>query len=140
MGEGKNLIDITYVENAARAHLQAADRLEPGSPVCGRAYFLSQGTPVNCWGWIDQLLEMAGLPAVQRAVSLDAAWRIGWILERVHIVFRRKSEPRMTRFLAAQLGRSHYFDIRRAASDFGYAPAISTEEGMQRLANSPLNR
>ena len=39
----------------------------------------------------------------------------------------------MTRFLAAQLGTSHYFDIQNAVSDFGYRPAISTEEGMRRL-------
>ena len=39
----------------------------------------------------------------------------------------------MTRFLAAQLGRSHYFNVSRAQADFGYAPAISTTEGMRRL-------
>jgi nucleoside-diphosphate-sugar epimerase len=40
----------------------------------------------------------------------------------------------MTRFLAAQLGTSHYFDIRRARGDFGYDPQVSTAEGMRRLA------
>ena len=49
----------------------------------------------------------------------------------------------MTRFLAAQLARCHYFDIHHAREDFGYRPRISIEEGMQRLAaswreNSPL--
>ncbi len=44
-----------------------------------------------------------------------------------------KSEPRMTRFLAAQLGTSHYFDITRARRDFGYEPIVATAEGMQRL-------
>jgi nucleoside-diphosphate-sugar epimerase len=140
VGDGRNRIDITYIDNAAWAHLQAADRLEAGSPVCGRAYFLSQGEPVNCWGWISRVLELAGLPPVERSVSLAAAWRIGWFLETAHRLLRSRSEPRMTRFLAAQLGRSHYFDTRRAREDFGYAPRISTEEGMQRLANSWLNR
>jgi nucleoside-diphosphate-sugar epimerase len=42
-------------------------------------------------------------------------------------------EPRMTRFLALQLGRSHYFNISRARRDFGYVPRVSTVEGMQRL-------
>ena len=40
----------------------------------------------------------------------------------------------MTRFLAAQLGTSHWFDISAARRDFGYDPQISTSEGMQRLA------
>ena len=39
----------------------------------------------------------------------------------------------MTRFLAAQLGTSHYFDIRRAKSDLRYAARVSTAQGMRRL-------
>ena len=124
------------VENAAAALLSAADALQPGSPVGGRAYFISQGELVNCWRWINQLLELAGLPPVKRRISTEAAWRIGACLEAVHRVLRIEREPRMTRFLAAQLGRSHYFDISRAVQDLGYTPRISTAEGMQRLANS----
>jgi nucleoside-diphosphate-sugar epimerase len=44
-----------------------------------------------------------------------------------------KSEPPMTRFLASQLSMSHWFDISAARRDFGYAPQVSTEEGMRRL-------
>jgi nucleoside-diphosphate-sugar epimerase len=134
VGDGRNLIDITYVENAALAHLQAADALESGSPVCGRAYFISQGEPVNCWAWIDQILALAGLPPVRGAISLRFAWTAGAILEAVHRAARNRKEPRMTRFLAAQLGRSHYFNIGRAKADFGYSPRISIADGMHRLA------
>jgi len=133
VGDGKNLVDMIYVENAAAAHLQAADALQPGSPVAGRAYFISQGEPVNCWSWINQILALAGLPAVAKSISTGNAWRIGACLEAIHSLFRIQREPRMTRFLAAQLGRSHYFDISRARQDFGYAPQISTVEGMRRL-------
>jgi nucleoside-diphosphate-sugar epimerase len=45
----------------------------------------------------------------------------------------RTDEPRMTRFLAAQLATSHYFDISAAKRDFGYQPRVSMAEGMQRL-------
>ena len=38
-------------------------------------------------------------------------------------VLRLRGEPPMTRFLAAQLGTSHYFDITAARRDFGYSPA-----------------
>ena len=64
----------------------------------------------------------------------SAAWRIGAVMETAYTVLWRKSEPPMTRFLAAQLATSHYFDISRARQDFGYRPTISTEEGMKRLA------
>jgi nucleoside-diphosphate-sugar epimerase len=135
VGDGRNRIDTIYVENAAEAHLRAADALaESGSPVAGRAYFLSQGEPVNCWDWINEILGLAGLPRVAKSLSLAAAWKIGASFEAVYKLLRLKSEPPMTRFLAAQLATSHYFDIRRAKADFGYRPTVSTEEGMRRLA------
>ena len=134
VGDGTNLIDMVYVQNAAEAHLQAADALGPGSPVAGRAYFISQGEPVNCWQWIDQILALAGLPPVGKTISLSAAWRIGASLEAVYRLLRLGGEPPMTRFVAAQLATSHYFDISRAREDFGYQSRISTEEGMRRLA------
>jgi 2-alkyl-3-oxoalkanoate reductase len=59
VGDGRNRIDMVYVANAASAHLQAADALEPGSPVCGRAYFITQDDPVNCWDWINEILALA---------------------------------------------------------------------------------
>ncbi|HEV3341258.1 MAG TPA: NAD-dependent epimerase/dehydratase family protein [Pirellulales bacterium] len=134
VGDGKNLIDMVYVENAAAAHLQAADRLLAGSPVAGQAYFISQGEPVNCWRWIDELLLQAGLPRVGRSIPTMVAYAVGAVLEAAYSLMRKESEPRMTRFLALQLGRSHYFDVSRARRDFGYEPRISTAVGMQRLA------
>ena len=135
VGDGTNLIDMVYVENAAEAHLLAADALKPGSPVAGRAYFISQGEPVRCWEWIDQLLALANLPPVAKSISLNAAWRLGWLLEHVWAALRLRSDPPMTRFLAAQLATSHYFDISAAREHFGYAPRVSTDEGMRCLAD-----
>ena len=134
MGDGNNLVDMIYVENAAAAHLRATDALDlPDSQVAGKAYFLSQGEPVNCWQWIDEILSLADLPPVRKSISFKAAWRLGAALEKVYGWLRLKGEPPMTRFLAAQLAKSHWFDISAARRDFGYEPHISTAEGMRRL-------
>jgi nucleoside-diphosphate-sugar epimerase len=140
VGKGQNLIDMVFVENAAAAHLQAADRLVAGSPVCGRAYFVTQGEAVNCWRWIDELLALHGMPPVTKSIPLSAAWTAGAAMEAAYKLSGRTSEPRMTRFLAAQLGRSHYFRSKRASQDFGYEPRITTAEGMRRLAASAAIR
>ena len=136
VGPGTNLVDMIYVENAAEAHLQAADALAvPDSPVAGKAYFLSQGEPVNCWQWVDDILALADLPPVTRGVSLRTAYWLGAAMEMGYWATRQwKSEPRMMRFVALQLARHHWYDISAARRDFGYQPTVSTEEGMQRLA------
>ena len=136
VGDGRNLVDNIYVTNAADAHVLAAEALEAGSPVAGSAYFLSQDDPVNCWGWINEVLELAGLPRVRKSISYPWAYRLGYALETWHDIRGSNEEPRMTRFVAAQLAKNHYFDISRAKNDFGYYPRISHAEGMRQLAKS----
>ncbi|MCC9608809.1 NAD-dependent epimerase/dehydratase family protein [Blastopirellula sp. JC732] len=137
VGHGRNMVDMIYVENAAFAHLQAADALREGGKVCGKAYFLSQGEPVMCWVWINELLKLAKIPPLTRKISYRAAYAIGWLMEwGYRILGKYNSEPRMTRFLAAQLATNHYFNIAAARHDFGYAPKINTQEGMRRLAET----
>jgi 2-alkyl-3-oxoalkanoate reductase len=137
VGDGTNLVDITYVENAVEAHLLAADALEragASSPPAGRAYFISQGEPLNCWQWIDEILALVDLPPVKKAMSSQTAWRVGRVCEGTYRLLGLSGEPPMTRFLAAQLATSHWFDIGAARRDLGYSPRVSTAEGMQRLA------
>ncbi|TWT88431.1 3 beta-hydroxysteroid dehydrogenase/Delta 5--_4-isomerase [Pseudobythopirellula maris] len=137
VGTGTNRVDMVYVENAAAAHLQAADALAEPDPACaGKAYFLSQGEPVVCWEWIDQILALAGEPPVSKSIGARAAYAAGALLETKHWARRDFArEPRMTRFVARQLATDHWFDIEATRQDFGYKPAISTEEGMQRLGD-----
>ena len=136
VGDGTNLVDICYVENAAAAHLAAADALaDPHSPAAGKAYFISQGEPVNCWQWIDEVLALVSLPPVHKSISFKAAWRLGAACEAAYRLLRLRGEPSMTRFLAAQLAKSHWYDISAARRDFGYEPKISTAEGMRRLGD-----
>jgi nucleoside-diphosphate-sugar epimerase len=133
VGDGKNLVSLTYVENAAAAHLQAADALKAGSPVAGQAYFINDPEPVNLWQWIDDLLKRAGLPPVTKSVSAKAAWRIGAALESLYRLLHLPGEPPMTRFVALQLSSSHYYNTAKAVRDFGYQSLVAVKEGMQRL-------
>ena len=136
IGKQDHLVDTIYVENAADAHLLAADRLGPGSPVGGKAYFISQGDPWPLWDVINGILTAAGLPPVTRSVPRGVALAAGALLERTYHLLGRTDEPPMTRFLAHQLSTAHWFDISAARRDLGYAPKVSMEEGLQRLKRS----
>ena len=135
VGDGMNLVDVIHVENAAHAHIQACDALEPGSPVAGQCYFISDGEPVVLWDWMDNLLQALDYPVVERTVSYRTARLIGAALETIYGVLRIKKEPPMTRFVAAQLATSHYFNIAKAKKDFGYAPVIDPDDGMTALVS-----
>ncbi|GAB4452487.1 MAG: NAD-dependent epimerase/dehydratase family protein [Anaerolineae bacterium] len=132
VGDGRNRIDATYVEDAARAHLLAADALTPGSPLAGRAYFISQDEPVNLWDFVNEIFTRLDIPPVRRGISLPAARAIGGALEASYRTLRLTGEPRLTRFLANELALDHYYDISAAKRDFGYRPQISMAEAVER--------
>lgn len=133
VGSGENLVDISYVDNVAYAHLLAADNLAGSRSAAGRAYFMSQCQPVNLWGWINDLFERVGIDPVTDAVPFSVAYAAGAVLELLYTVFRKKDEPRMTRFLSEQLAKSHYFSCGAIERDLGYYPIVSTDSGMEKL-------
>jgi nucleoside-diphosphate-sugar epimerase len=133
IGRGDNRVDCIYVDNAADAHLLAADRLEPGSALAGKAYFISQGEPQKLWELVNRILAAADLPPVTRGLPAGVAYAAGWTLEGVYRLLGLRGEPRLTRFLAREMATSHWFDISAARRDLGFEPAISIDEGMRRL-------
>jgi nucleoside-diphosphate-sugar epimerase len=132
IGDGTNMVDLTYVEDAARAHLLAADALSPGSPASGSVYFVTQGEPVNAWRWIDQLMRALGRRTVRYQVPLGAARAACGLLEFAYGALPLLGEPPATRFLANELAMSHYYDISRARHDLNYVPQFTMEEATLR--------
>lgn len=133
IGDGSNTLSMVHVENAAHAHLQAADRLTTGSAVAGRVYFVNEAQAVPLWEWINTLLGRGGLPPVTRRISRTAAYAIGAACEAAYSLLRCTSEPPMTRFLALQLGCSHDYSSAAAERDFGFSRVITIEEGLRQF-------
>ena len=132
IGDGSNRVDLTFVQDAARAHLLAADALAPNSPVAGSVYFVSQDEPVNLWNWLGELFRKLGVPAVKQRFPLSVARAAGAAMEFAYKTFKLEGEPRLTRFLASELAMDHYYDISRAKRDFGYQPQIDMAEATRR--------
>ncbi len=136
IGNRPCLVDTVYVENAAEAHLNAADRLKSGSTPAGKAYFISNGEPVPLWDMVNRILAAAGLPPVMRRVSPGIAYGAGVVCETIWKVLHLSGEPPMTRFVAKELATAHWFDISAARTDLGYHPRVSIEEGLKLLQES----
>ncbi|MDR1435420.1 MAG: NAD-dependent epimerase/dehydratase family protein [Puniceicoccales bacterium] len=134
VGEGVNRVDITFVSNAAHAHLLAFDALESGK-ACGKAYFIGQEKPIVLWEFINAIFEKLGLPAIDRKISFRRAYYWGMLSETFHKFFFRRRPPIMTRALAVALSKDHYFSHDRAREDLGYMPQITIEEGLDELVH-----
>jgi len=136
LGNRSNEVDSVYIDNAADAHVLAADRLASDSVVAGKSYFISQGEPLPLADLLNRILAAGGLLPVKRRVPEGAAYFLGALLETVYGLLSIETEPPMTRFVARQLSTAHWFDISAARRDLGYEPAVSLAEGMERLAAS----
>lgn len=136
VGDGSNIVDTTFIDNAAAAHLNAFDRLAPGSPISGKAYFIAQDEPRPIRDIVNDLIGAAGLPPITKTIPAPIAYAVGSAAEWFYSRFRPDDEPPMTRFLAEQLATAHWFDLTAARADLGYVPEVSFREGVDRLRDS----
>ncbi len=68
-----------------------------------------------------------------KVIDTSTAYKIGWAMEKFFkMAGIQKPEPPMTRFVALNLGKSHYFSHAKAKRDFGYFPRVSIEEGLKK--------
>lgn len=133
VGDGENLVDVTYVENASLAHVMALEKLEANSPIAGKAYFLGQG-PIKLWDFTNELLVRSKLPPITKKVPFRIAYTVGLMIEMgLKLVGKYDIHPPMTRFVALQLGKSHYYNHHNLEHDLGFKPKYSIEEGLDKL-------
>ncbi len=133
VGDGENLVDVTYVENASMVHVMALENLSPESPIAGKAYFLGQG-PIKLWEFTNELLVRSGLKPLTKKIPFKLAYFIGFMIEMVlRLIGKFDIHPPMTRFVALQLGKSHYYSHHNLERDLGFKPKYSIEQGLDKL-------
>ena len=133
IGERSCLVDTVYIDNAAEAHVLAAEKLSSDSVIAGKVYFISNDEPLPLWDIVNRILAAGGVPAVEKTISPQLASVIGALLENLYRLLKLSGEPRMTRFVAKELSTAHWFDISAAKRELGYQPQVSVVEGLRRL-------
>lgn len=128
---GAALIDTTFVDNAAAAIVAALERI---SHIHGRALVVTNGEPRPVGELIAGICAAGGVPAPSWSVPGRLARIAGSAVERVWLGLGKQDEPPMTKFLAEQLSTAHWFDQRETRKLLDWAPAVSIDEGLERLA------
>lgn len=129
IGNGENLVDLTYIDNAAGAHLDALKRLTDGDNRCaGKAYVISGDEPVKLWHWFNDLCHEMDLPPVHGIrIPLLVAKGLFGVVEWTSATFGL-GEPLVTGFIADALARHHWFDMTPAKRDLGYQVRVPMHE------------
>ncbi len=130
----EKLIDTVFIDNAARAHLQALDNLTTSGTAAGKAYFISNGEPLPVYDILSRLLEAYGETPRVRTVPKSVAMAVATVVEGIWRVLKKRSDPPLARFVVEHLATAHWYDLSAAKRDLGYDPEVSIAEGLERLA------
>jgi nucleoside-diphosphate-sugar epimerase len=139
VGGGLNRVDVSYVKDVASAHLCAFDALEAGKGA-GKAYFISQGEPVQIWPWLNGILENLGHPPLKKKIPLPLAYAAGALAEMVWKLSSKTGEPPITRFVAVELAKDHFFDLSAARRELGFSPGYSMEDALRETVDDLKQR
>ena len=136
VGKKNNLIDTIYIDNAAYAHLLAAETLQINNELSGKTYFISQNEPILLWDMVNAILDAGGLSPVNKTLPYNIVKVVGIFMEMLYKAFNISVEPPITRFMVDELATSHWFDISAAKKDLGFKPLVSIKDGLLQLKHS----
>jgi 3beta-hydroxy-delta5-steroid dehydrogenase/steroid delta-isomerase len=125
------LHDHIYIDNLVHAEILLAKHLVPGSPVCGRAYFVTDEHPLPLFEFMRPVIEGLGY----KIPKLDIPYRpvIAFLRLWQYLHFRfGLPAPFFTPHEIRKLAISHCASSAEAERDFGYRPVVSPAEAIER--------
>lgn len=130
VGDGRNIVDVCFIEDCVQAHLCAQSALSNNPKAAGKAYFISQGDPIKLWEFIDRILEAHGLKKLTRRIPKNIALLLAGFFELTARISPIKIKPLFTKFLVCEMTTDHYFDISAAKDLLGFVPKYSVQEAI----------
>jgi len=126
-GEGRNLVDLTYIDDAAQAVRLALVRAGSGT------YNITSGEPRRLSDLLGQLAHALGVRPPRIRISYANALRIARGLEVTHALLAPDREPLLTRYTVGLLATTLTLDLSAARRDLDYQPLVGVDEGVRRF-------
>ena len=127
IGDGRQLMDMTCVENVALAIRLALEAPEAK----GEVYNITNGEPRAFRDLLEESLTGLGYPIKYRKLPAALLSGIASSLEFLYKTLNLKGEPALTLYTYYLLRYSQTLDISKAEKDLGYHPKISISEGIE---------
>ena len=135
IGDGRALVDHVYIDDLVDAEIEAARHLLPGSPLCGQAYFISDGHPLDSFDFFRPVVEALGFRHPTRALPARPLSVLMSSWELLHLWLAPLGVPRppLLAYEVRKLAVSHTHRIDKAQRDFGWRPRVSPDQAMARM-------
>lgn len=127
IGDGRQLMDMTCVENVALAIRLALETPQ----AAGEVYNITNGEPRAFRNLIEETLRGLGYPILYRKIPAPLVCAISSSLEFIYKSLKLKGEPALTRYTYYLLRYSQTLDISKTERDLGYRPKITISEGIE---------
>lgn len=125
--EGRNLVDLTSVENVALAcELALTAENAPG-----RAFNITNGEPMEFRKILEQFLSAIGEEPHYRRLPFGVVYALTGGLEWLYRTLRLAGEPPLTRYTVCTLGYAQTMNIDPAREILGYAPEKTLAESIR---------
>ena len=127
IGDGRQLMDMTCVENVALAIRLAIE----ASEAKGEVYNITNGEPRVFRDLLEESLTGLDYPIKYRKIPASLLSGIANSLEFIYKTLNLKGEPPLTRYTYYLLRYSQTLDISKVERELGYHPKISISEGIE---------
>ncbi len=127
---GKNIVDITCVENVALALRLAIE----SKNAVGNTYNITNGEPREFKNILEELFEQINEPPKYLKINLNLMYGVSSIIEFIYKVFHIYKEPMITKYNICTLGYSQTLNIEKAKKDLKYIPKMTLSEGIKKYA------
>ena len=122
IGNGLNKVDFTSMQNLNEALMSSV--LVSGSAL-GKAYNISNGTPIPLWDVVNYVMRQMNVPQVTRYRGYGMAYSVGALSEAACKVWPGQPEPTLSRLGVQVMDKDFTLDISRARHYLDYDPKVS---------------
>ena len=126
LGKGDIFYHLTYIDDLCEGFRLCGE--VPGA--AGRTYILAGGEVTTLKELVRRIANMAGVDPPKRTVPVWPVWVAGAVCEAVCAPLR--IEPPLYRRRVDFFTKSRAFDISRARTELGFAPAVGLDDGIKR--------
>ena len=128
IGGGRQLTDVTHVDNVVEGLLLAAERGR-----AGEAYFVTDGERVVFREFVSALLATQGVEPPTRSIPAGVARALAAACEAAWRTLPFPGEPPITRFAVWVSSQECTIEISKARAELGYTPVTTREDGLAEL-------